>query len=42
VVIRRLPIWTDAEINSADKEAAELYNALVGDAGQRRAVIGSD
>jgi hypothetical protein len=28
VVIRRLPMWTDAEIKAADKEAAELHNAL--------------
>jgi hypothetical protein len=31
VTIRRLPMWTDAEIKEADREAAELHNALFGD-----------
>jgi hypothetical protein len=42
VVIRRLPIWTEREIRSADQEAAELHNALFGNAGQRAASTGSD
>jgi hypothetical protein len=42
VVIRRLPIWTEQEIKSADQEAAELHNALFGNAGQRAASPGSD
>jgi hypothetical protein len=42
VVIRRLPIWTEREIESADQEAAELHNALFGNAGQRAASPGSD
>jgi|SRR5271170_2002648 len=37
VVIRRLPIWTEAEIKSADQEAADLHNALFGNAGERAA-----
>jgi len=28
VAIRRLPMWTDAEIKSADQEASELHNAF--------------
>jgi CheY-like chemotaxis protein len=28
VVIRRLPMWTEQEIRSADREAADLYEAL--------------
>ena len=40
VVVRRLPIWTEREIKSADQEAAELYDALFGDAGQRAASPG--
>jgi CheY-like chemotaxis protein len=28
VVIRRLPMWTEQEIRSADREAADLYDAL--------------
>jgi hypothetical protein len=42
VVIRRLPIWTEREIRSADQEAAELHSALFGNAGQRAASPGSD
>jgi hypothetical protein len=42
VVIRRLPIWTEREIKSADQEAAELHNALFGNADQRAASPGSD
>jgi hypothetical protein len=42
VVIRRLPIWTEAEIKSADQEAVELHNALFGNAGQRAASPGSN
>jgi hypothetical protein len=42
VVIRRLPIWTEGEIKSADQEAAELHNALFGNAGQRAASPGSN
>jgi hypothetical protein len=42
VVIRRLPIWTEREIKSADQEAAELHNALFGNAGSRAASPGSD
>src|SRR5208337_3395205 len=42
VVIRRLPIWTEQEIKSADQEAAELHNALFGNAGERAASPGSD
>jgi hypothetical protein len=41
VVIRRLPIWTEREIKSADQEAAELHNALFGNAGRRAASPGS-
>jgi hypothetical protein len=29
VAIRRLPMWTDAEIKSADQEASELHNAFL-------------
>ena len=35
VVIRRLPIWTEREIKSADQEAAELHDALFGNASER-------
>jgi hypothetical protein len=42
VVIRRLPIWTEEEIKSADQEAAELHNALFGNAGERAASLGSN
>jgi hypothetical protein len=28
VAIRRLPMWTDAEIKSADQEASEVHNAF--------------
>ncbi len=42
VVIRRLPIWTEGEIKSADQEAAELHNALFGNAGERAARPGSN
>jgi hypothetical protein len=42
VVIRRLPIWTEREIKSADKEAAELHHALFGNANQRATSAGSD
>jgi hypothetical protein len=42
VVIRRLPIWTEREIKSADQEAAELHNALFGNADRRAASPGSD
>jgi len=42
VVIRRLPIWTEREIKSADQEAAELHNALFGNAGEWAASPGSD
>ena len=37
VVIRRLPIWTEEEIKSADQEAAEIHDALFGNAGERAA-----
>jgi hypothetical protein len=37
MVIRRLPIWTEHEIKSADQEAAELHNALFRNAGWRAA-----
>ena len=40
VVIRRLPIWTEGEIKAADQEAAELHNALFGNAGERAASPG--
>jgi hypothetical protein len=42
IVIRRLPIWTQQEIKSADQEAAELHDALFGLAGRRAAGPGSD
>jgi hypothetical protein len=42
VVIRRLPIWTDQEIKSADERAAELHDALFGNEDQRAAHPGSD
>jgi len=42
VVIRRLPIWTEREIKSADQEAAELHNALFGNAYRRTTGLGSD
>jgi hypothetical protein len=42
VVIRRLPIWTEQEIKSADSEAAELYNALFGDESRWAASARSD
>jgi hypothetical protein len=42
VVIRRLPIWTEQEIKSADKEAAELHHALFGNRSRRAAAAGSD
>jgi hypothetical protein len=42
VIIRRLPIWTEEEIKSADREAAELHNALFGNAGERAASPGSN
>jgi len=41
VVVRRLPVWTEQEIRSADKEALELYNVLIGDAEERAASTGS-
>lgn len=37
VVIRRLPIWSEHEIKSADREAEELYNGLVRHSSQRTA-----
>jgi len=42
VVIRRLPIWTEGEIRSADQEAAELHSDLFGYAGKRAASLGSN
>lgn len=42
VVIRRLPIWTEGEIKSADEEAAELHSALFGNAGERATKTGSN
>jgi hypothetical protein len=42
VVVRPLPIWTEREIKSADREAAELRNALFGNAYRRPAGPGSD
>ena len=40
-VIRRLPVWTEQEIRSADKKAAELY-ALFRNHKNRAAIAGSD
>jgi hypothetical protein len=37
VIIRRLPMWTDAEIKEADREAAELHDALFGNSKNRTA-----
>jgi hypothetical protein len=41
-VIRRLPVWTRAEIKSADEEAMELHNALFGNSKDRTAASGRD
>jgi hypothetical protein len=30
IVVRRLPIWTEREMREADREANELYNAILG------------
>jgi hypothetical protein len=35
IVMRRLPIWTEREVKSADQEAAELHDALFGNASER-------
>lgn len=35
LVIRKLPIWTEAEIKAADREANELYNELFGNDHER-------
>jgi hypothetical protein len=37
VVIRRLPVWTEQEIRSADKEALELHDVLISNDGGRAA-----
>jgi hypothetical protein len=37
VVIRRLPMWTEQEIRSADREADDLHHALFGNHGSRAA-----
>jgi hypothetical protein len=41
-VIRRLPMWTEQEIRSADQEADELHHALFGNHSDRAATTGSD
>jgi hypothetical protein len=42
IVIRRLPMWTEQEIRSADQQADELHHALFGDRSSRTATLGSD
>jgi len=42
IVIRRLPVWTEQEIRTADREAADLYNALFGDPHNRAATANRD
>jgi hypothetical protein len=42
VVIRRLPIWTEQEIKAADREAAELHDALFRNGNWRAAERGSN
>jgi hypothetical protein len=41
-VIRRLPMWTEQEVRSADQEADELHHALFGNDSNRAATTGSD
>lgn len=41
-VIRRLPMWTEQEIRSADQEADELHHALLGNHSNRAATTRSD
>jgi hypothetical protein len=40
VVVRRLPVWTDKEMQEADKEAHELHNAIFGNSGNWAASTG--
>lgn len=42
IVMRRLPIWTTPEIKEADREAAELHDALFADGGRRHSSARSD
>jgi hypothetical protein len=37
VIVRRLPIWTEREMQEADREANELHNAIFGSSEQRAA-----
>jgi hypothetical protein len=42
VVVRRLPIWTEREMQEADQEASELHDAIFGSSEDRSTSAGSN
>jgi len=40
VIVRRLPVWTEREMQEADREASELHNAIFGDCENRATLTG--
>jgi hypothetical protein len=40
VIVRRLPVWTEREMQEADREASELHNAIFGSIENRAASTG--